>query len=238
MRLFAELPRAQDAVELLDLPLTPSELERSLGDISRLNRYFGGTRVTRSHLLRLLDDRPGGSVTVLDVGSGAADIPIELVHWARSHGRRLRVIAVDRDRRILEVARRLAAGYPEISFVQCDGLYLPVRDGGVDAAISALTLHHVEPDAAPRFLGELHRVSRRGFVINDLVRSRVAYALVWLATRLLARSRVSRHDGPLSVRRAYTAREIAALCERAGISRARITRHLFCLRLAVVGERR
>ncbi len=238
MPLLPDLPRIQNAVELLDGPASLSELEANFRDISRLNRYFGGSWVTRSHLVRLLGERRGGSVTVLDVGSGGADIPVRLVRWARRRGLALRVIAVDRDRHILDVARRRAAAYPEISFVQADGLSLPVRGGGVDAAISSLTLHHLEPDAAPGLLAEMGRTSRLGFVVNDLMRSRFAYVLVWLTTRLFAWNRMSRHDGPLSVRRAYNAREIGALAERAGVSPVRITRHPLCLRLAVVGERR
>jgi len=235
VRLLSELPRAHNAVEFLDVPVSPSDLEESLSDISRLNRYFGGSWVTRSHLIRLLGRRRGGPVTVLDVGSGGADILVQLVRWARRRGRRFRVIAVDRDRQILEVARRRASAYPEISFVQADGLHLPVRVGGVDAAISSLTLHHLEPDAAPHLLAEMARISRVGFVVNDLMRSRVAYALVWLATRLFAWSHMSRHDGPLSVLRAYTSGEIRALARQAGVGRVRIIRHPFCVRLAVVG---
>ncbi len=237
MPLFAALHRAHNAVELLDVPVSESDLEESLSDISRLNRYFGGSWVTRCHLVRLLGKESGRPVTILDVGSGGADIPIRLVGWARRRGRRFRVIAVDRDRQILEVARRRARAYPEIAFVQADGLHLPVRSGGVDAAISSLTLHHLEPDAAPRLLGEMSRISRMGFVVNDLIRSRVAYALVWLATRLFAWNRISRHDGPLSVLRAYTPGEIRSLAARAGIGRIVIVRHPFCVRLAVVGAR-
>jgi ubiquinone/menaquinone biosynthesis C-methylase UbiE len=237
MPLLSELPRVQNAVELLDAPLSPSDLEECLGDISRLNHWFGGSWVTRSHLARLLGERPGGPVTVLDVGSGGADIPIRLVRWARRRGLALRVIAVDRERQMLDVARRRAAEYPEIAFVQADGLRLPVRGGGVDAAISSLTLHHLEPDAAPGLLAELGRTSRVGFVVNDLMRGRVAYALVWLATRLFAWNRMSRHDGPLSVLRAYSASEIRSLAERAGVSPVRIVRHPLWLRLAVVGAR-
>ena len=237
VRLLSELPRAHNAVELLDVPASPSDLEESLSDISRLNRYFGGSWVTRSHLIRLLGEESGRPVTILDVGSGGADIPIRLVRWARRRGRRFRLIAVDRDRQILDVARRRAQAYPEIAFVQADGLHLPVRSGGVDAAISSLTLHHLEPDVAPRLLGEMSRISKIGFVVNDLIRSRVAYVLVWVATRLFAWNRISRHDGPLSVLRAYTSDEVLALARRAGMSRIRIRRHPLCLRLAVVGGR-
>jgi len=46
---------------------------------------------------------------------------------------------------------------------------------------------------------------------------------------------MSRHDGPLSVLRAYSASEIRSLAERAGVSPVRIVRHPLWLRLAVVG---
>lgn len=231
------LPRADNAVELLDGTCSVFDLEANLRDIAVLNR-FGGSWVTRSHLAGLLRDRRAGPVTVLDVGSGGADIPVRLVRWARRRGQRLRVLAVDRDRQILDVGRRRASRFPEIFFIQADGLNLPVKSGGVDVVISSLTLHHVEPHAAPRFLAEMAAAARAGFVVNDLMRGRLAYALVWIATRLFGRNRMTRHDGPLSVLRAYTVEEIRALARQAGVGRISIVRHPLCVRLAVVGERR
>src|SRR3972149_2849282 len=76
MSLLPDLPRIQNAVELLDGPASLSELEANFRDISRLNRYFGGSWVTRSHLVRLLGERLSGSVTVLDVGSGGGGNPL------------------------------------------------------------------------------------------------------------------------------------------------------------------
>src|SRR3972149_3854961 len=147
MSLLPDLPRIQNAVELLDGPASLSELEANFRDISRLNRYFGGSWVTRSHLVRLLGGRRGGAGAGGDGGSGGADIPVRLVRWARRRGLALRVIAVDRDRHILDVARRRAAAYPEISFVQADGLSLPVRGGGGEAAGSSVTPPHPRPRA-------------------------------------------------------------------------------------------
>ena len=85
-----------------------------------------------------------------------------------------------------------------------------------------------------RHLAEMDRTARRGIVVNDLVRSRMAYALVWLVTRLFARNRMSRHDGPLSVRRAYARDELRVLCEKAGLHDARIARYPPLLRQCVV----
>ena len=83
---------------------------------------------------------------------------------------------------------------------------------------SALTLHHLEPDAAVASLREMAAAARRAVIVNDLLRTRLALGLVWLATRLLRCHPISRHDGPLSVRRAYSAAELAALAQKAGIT--------------------
>ena len=67
-------------------------------------------------------------------------------------------------------------------------------------------------------------------VVNDLLRTRLSLALVWLTTRVLRLHPVSRHDGPLSVRRAYSADELARLAEKAGV-RVRIRRYPWLARL-------
>jgi len=64
---------------------------------------------------------------------------------------------------------------------------------------------------------------RCGLVISDLIRSRLGLALAVLGTTILARSRVARVDGPLSVRAARTPEEYRTLWEQAGLSRPSIT---------------
>ena len=60
-------------------------------------------------------------------------------------------------------------------------------------------------------------MSRRGIVINDLHRGRLGLLGAWLAGRFLTRSRYTRDDSPLSVRRAWTLPEVEALLRRAGL---------------------
>jgi len=123
----------------------------------------------------------------------------------------------------LQKAQRRGLGGP-VGFLRADALALPVRDGGVEVAFSTLTLHHLSREEATRLLGVMERVARVGFFALDLARSRLAYAGVWLVTRLLSRNRMTRHDGPLSVRRAFTGPELAALAARAGIEGLSISR--------------
>jgi hypothetical protein len=66
-------------------------------------------------------------------------------------------------------------------------------------------------------LAEMSRVARLGIVLNDLVRGRRAWLGAWLLTRAITRNRFTRHDAPLSIRRAYTVDEMTALLATAGL---------------------
>lgn len=232
------LTRVAGACELLDEPAPPAELEANLRDIARLNRLFGGAWLIRAQVARLLARVPADrSVTILDVGTGGADLPLALVRWARRRGRRVRILALDRSSQILAVAREFTAGYPEVVLLQGDGLDLPIKAGAVDVALVSLTLHHLEPAEAAALLSELNRTARFGFIVNDLIRSRLAYCLVWLGTRLFTRGRMARHDGPLSVLRAYAPGEILELARQAQLNGIRITRYPWLSRIAAVAEK-
>jgi SAM-dependent methyltransferase len=219
------MERLAGGVEYLDRPVPATDRAASLADIDRLNAWFGGYALTFRAVEGLLGRRgepstdPGdrGSVPlVVDVGGGRGDLARRLVRWARRRGRRLRVIVID---------RAPADPGPDVLRVCADATALPIRPGAADVVVTSLTLHHLEPAAAVRCLAEMRAAARRGIVVNDLLRSRLTLGLVWLATRLFCRHRFSRADGPLSVRRAYSPRELAALARRAGVGGLRIRRY-------------
>lgn len=235
---MSTLPRTP-GTELMDRPdADPVELARSLADLRSVNRWLGGRRVVLRHLSRLLPPEPGREYSLLDVATGSADIPLAVLAWARRTGRRVRITATDVHPATLEEARRRARPHPEIAVEAADALRLPYPDGAFDVSLLCTALHHFDEEGdAAAVLRELARVSRRGVVVSDLRRTRLAF----LGARLLAatvwRSHpITRHDGPLSVRRAFTVAELRGLAERAGL-RARVHGH-GPFRLALVaGER-
>jgi len=217
------MDRLAGAAELLDGPLEDaSTLAGNLRDLRRVNRWLGGAALSAKALEALAGPaaEAGTAISLLDVGTGAADIPLSLIETWRRRGRRLEVTAIDERAEVVAAARasdpRVLAT-PRLSFAIADGRSLPYPDAAFDVAHASLVLHHLEPADAVLMLREMDRVSSRGIIVNDLHRNQLSLAGAWLLSHLATVNRYSRHDAPLSVRRAYTLAEGHALIAAAGL---------------------
>lgn len=237
MRIF-RTPRYRDVQELLDRPGEASEhdLEHTLRDIRRANIFGLGTWVVKYHLARLVETFPTtGTLRVLDLATGSADIPEELCRWAAKTGRKIAVTATDISPEILTVARQRIknAGFEDaVTFVACDAANSSFPDAAFDVVICSLALHHFDLKGAHGVMREMKRLARLGFIINDIYRAQGAWIMAWILTRLTTNNRLTRHDGPASVYRAFTPAELARMAANANIT-VKIHTHPFW-RAAVV----
>jgi SAM-dependent methyltransferase len=210
------MDRLTGVAELLDGPLDdPAALDANLRDLARINRLTGGTRLSVQAVAAL-----GDVTSILDVGTGAADIPMTLLARARAAGRTLSITATDSRPEIVAAARRVRPAVGRtvgLELAVADGRGLPYPDGAFDVAHASMVVHHLAPDEVVAFLHELRRVARAGIVVNDLVRGQLAWLGGWLLVRALGAGRYARHDGPLSVRRAYSRPELLELVAAAGL---------------------
>ncbi len=214
--------RAAGLLELMDRPVdAPDELEGNLADIAFANRWLGGVAPVTREIRRV------GARTVLDIGSGAGDVPHALVRDGRRRGIDVRVTCLDRSAEMLAIARRRTGGDERLTFVQGEGERLPFDDASFDVVTCTLALHHFEPVPARELLHEMRRVARITPVVADLTRSTLAYAATWLYARAASRNRLTRHDAPLSVRRAYAPDEAVALARDAGWRAPSVRREAF-----------
>jgi SAM-dependent methyltransferase len=204
--------------EVLDERPTPAEIASTFRFLAVFNRIGGGRAVLRE--LGRFSRSWTGPVRILDVASGGADIPRAIAAWAARAGFDVSVTCLELSADILAYARRETAGVPNVSFVRGDARAFPFADGGFDYVIASLFLHHLPDEATVAVLRAFDRLARRGIVVCDLIRRRRAW--LWARFLTLFGDPVVRFDGPLSVRRAYTIREIEALAARADLGWARI----------------
>lgn len=206
--------------ELLDHPdADPASVRESLHHIERANRWFGGWWAVRLGLRRICRGLPpGATLTLLDLGTGSGDLPARAVRWAGRHGWRLVPVGLERHRTAARIAHQ--RGIPSL-LATAPGI--PVRTGGVDIVLASQFLHHFSPAAVTELCREATRVARRGVVVADLRRSRVALAGFWAGSRLLGFDASTRADGLTSVQRGFSPTSLAARLAAAGVQ-ARIER--------------
>jgi SAM-dependent methyltransferase len=200
-------PRRRRGIELLDDPnIDPAIRERSIGDVTRANRWLGGLRAASIELRDALRDR--STATVLDVGTGLGDIPACVADEVSN----CEIVTIGVD----EAPSLLAAARSRMTYGVCaNGLTLPFRDRSVDVVLCSQVLHHFEGPDAQRLVSELHRVARVAVIISDLRRSWIAAAGFWLVSFPMRFHRVTRHDGTVSVLRGFTASELGTIVRAA-----------------------
>jgi len=196
--------------ELLDDHDAPrDEMERSLRDLRRFNRWAGGTRT----YLRLLRRFAPNAKIVVDLGAGTADLLDALPANVTTIGVDLNIkhLLYERDR---SRAMRVVA----------DANQLPFRDDSVDIVTSSHFFHHFEPDENASILRGALRIARIGAMASDTQRHRLPFLFVKLLGMLHLVGSITAFDAPASVARGYTADEARKVGELTGATRVDVVK--------------
>jgi 2-polyprenyl-3-methyl-5-hydroxy-6-metoxy-1,4-benzoquinol methylase len=216
--------------EVMDQPGLDAQLHhQALEGLRRSNRIsrtaqslWNGLEATG--VLRCKGQRD--RVRVLDLACGGGDVAIGLASMAQRAEVPLTVHGCDRSELAVAHAQAAAerAGVSSVKFFPLDVLHDPLPDD-YDAILCTLFLHHLAEADCIALLERIAAATGHTLLVDDLIRSRMGFALVWLGTHLLTSSPVVHVDGPLSVRAAFDLTEVRTMAARAGLHGATIHRH-------------
>lgn len=196
---------------------TPAEYTTFLREIAFINRYFGDRRAIRKTLLSEIEELDLREFSVLDVGCGSGELLRIIADYAESTGRVATLTGLDLNSISSTTTQTLSRNYSGIATVQGDALRLPFADHSFDYSISSLFFHHLLDQQIVDVLGEMSRVSRRGVVVIDLHRDRVAYLGYKVLCFVFRISELVRHDGSLSIKKGFRVDELGRLGNDGGL---------------------
>lgn len=232
--MIRSLKHRVDEPELLDDPSVPEkDLLANLKELEWINRLLGGHAITISGLKELIAGDRSRTWTITDLGCGGGDTLRAISHWAGKHQIPVRLVGIDLNPACIRYAEQASQTY-HIEWICAD--FREAIPPDTDILINSLFCHHLDENSLAELLILMKNQARRGFVINDLQRHQVAYASIWILTRLLNGSRLVRHDAPLSVARSFHRREWLERLSAAGLESARLT-WKWAFRWQVVEER-
>lgn len=201
-----------------DLSGTGPDWHQALRELKVINRFLGGNSLTLEGIAYFLNkSNKSWPILIADIGCGGGDMLRTIADWARRRQQAVRLIGVDANPHIVEYARKNTAAYPEIQYLTADIFSETFQSREFDIITCSLFTHHFTDDQLSELLRGLHKQARFGVVVNDLHRHPLAYYSIRLITRLASRSRMVRHDAPLSVLRAFSRRDWEKILSDAGI---------------------
>ena len=205
--------------ELLD-HLPPEEARLNLADLVRINRHFGGHSVLRKTVAGIAGANE--RFTLLDIGAASGDTArlIQEIFPKAS------ITSLD-----YNAVNLGTAPHPKLL---ADAFRLPFLPASFDFVVSSLFLHHFEDPQVIELLRNFYQIARRGLLVCDLERHMAPYLFLPATKLLFGWQRITVHDGVISVRASFRARELAKLSREAGIAAAEIRVHRPAFRLSLV----
>jgi SAM-dependent methyltransferase len=211
---MADLRHRSREPELMDGDaVSQAEFAACLHDLAIVNTVTLARPPTLAFITRALRARPDARLTVLDVGFGAGDM---LQALAARAGPRLRLIGIDLNPRSEAIARTRTAPRWPIEYRTGDLFAWPEGDP-IDIVISSLVTHHMDDAEIVRFLTWMEARARLGWFVNDLHRHWLPYHGFRLLAGAMRWHHFVRHDGLLSIARAFRRDEWEALLQAAGV---------------------
>ena len=163
--------------------------------------------------------KPQRPVSILDVGSGNGDMLRRIGIWAQRQGVEVELTGVDLNPWSKKSAEQATPQKAPIHFETANVFDLdPARR--FDYIICSLFAHHLTDAEIVRFLRWMDQQAEHGWFINDLHRHPLPYFFIKYAARFLCNNPSVRHDGLISIARAFTAADWRRRLDEAGIPAA------------------
>lgn len=192
-----------------DFDLRGPDLEKTLSDLDKINKWLGGNKVTIEGIQKLLEGKDRSKVVqIIDVGCGNGNILREIARWGRSRKYNFELTGVDANKHAIGIAERASAFYPEIKYRSLNIFEKEFQNMRCDIVLCTLTLHHFTDAEIKEIMKSFYLKSGIGVVVNDLHRSRQAYYLFRAFCKVFINNEIARKDGLTSILRGFKKKEI------------------------------
>ena len=212
MRLFRppDLSTRSDQKEIMgSRDVDEKKVYRTLAQFRIINLLLSRSRkLMKEILIPHMLQAGGKKFTLLDVGAGGGDVAAWFADLCHSRGIEIKIICLDSDPQVIEFAAKRCQSYMNINVRHGSAHDIETIDEGIDYIFANHFLHHLDNQEIPQFLEKVYRTARRGFLINDLLRSHPAYLGFTLLAGIFFHKSYHFHDGRLSIRKGFKLHEL------------------------------
>ncbi len=211
--------RRSNAPERMDSDCADfADYRACLRDLSRVNLLTFTARPTIGWLARQ-GMRAGERFSLLDVAFGYGDVLRKVRRWSERRGLEATLTGIDLNPWAAEAARGATPDAARIAYMTANVFdYAPPEPP--DFIVSSQFAHHLTDAELVAFILWMERTARRGWLIGDVERSRLAWAGFAMLATVAGWHRFVRSDGLISIARSFRPAELAARARDAGLGDA------------------
>ncbi|AFL82164.1 methyltransferase family protein [Aequorivita sublithincola DSM 14238] len=209
---FSNKHRSIQAEIMDDLDFQGEEMKHLLDDLKNVNKWLGGNSITIDGLKELLKNHPNDKIlTILDIGCGDGELLRKCTDFGKKNNFNFKCIGIDFNQNILEIAENRSSNYPNLTFKKVDVFLEEELIPNCDIALCTLFLHHFSNEQIENLLKTILKKTEIGLIVNDLQRSKQAFFLFKIVSKLFLKTKTARHDGLVSIARGFKKNELEAI---------------------------
>jgi 2-polyprenyl-3-methyl-5-hydroxy-6-metoxy-1,4-benzoquinol methylase len=204
-----------------DLSLCGDELLANLDELEKLNAWFGSNKLLLRSLDRIYTNHSAifhcRNVVIGDLGCGGGDLLRTINQWAIAKGITVELIGIDANQFMIDYAVKRSHDYPAIRYLQLDIFSPEFERLQFDIVTINSICHHFDDTSIIALLRKITLQTHFAIIINDLHRHWISYFSFKCISRIFRFSQLAKHDGALSILRAFQKQELANLLDSANI---------------------
>ncbi len=204
-----------------DFSLSGPDLEKNLYNLGLANRFLGGNRVITKALGQIIRQQPDlcqKTIHIVDLGCGGGDILRTVAAWADKKSLKCRLTGIDANPASVHFAEQKSRQYPNIDYQVINVFSPDFQKQQFDIILLSTVCHHFSDQELIQLFTQLKNQARVAIIISDLHRHWFAYYATQILTRIINSSFLEKHDGPLSVRKAFKYHELKTLLRESEMS--------------------
>lgn len=192
---------------------TQKQYKICLRKLFRVNQFLGIFRDTKKILKKLTWS------TLIDIGCGDG---LFLLHINKYYSNK-NYVGIDMNPdAVLYASENIKKHHAQENIAIYQESKIENIEMSCDVILATLVCHHMTDSELIVFLQQAYMTTKQMVIINDLVRSQIAYTLYAIFSPLLFRNWLITHDGLISIKRGFTRKEWILLLQEAGIKNYQI----------------
>ncbi len=203
-----------------DFSMDNDGLVTALDDIARINQLLGGNSVTLNGVKTLIKDFPKDkTINIMDFGCGSGDMLRMLSKFGTENNLEFQLIGIDANEATIRHAEKCSTDFKNITYLAEDIFLYDFSKYKIDIALITLTLHHFKDDEILKILRVILNLVRKGIVVNDLERSKLAYRLFQMIIFIFRLEKMTANDGLISILRGFKKEDLQNYSNELGLKK-------------------